>query len=185
MLFSNYKIVISDDPTGKELKEFGDYLDLRYDYYTSYFLKNKPVRYFEVTQGRMRDLKFHVQNLRNKTDYKVYLVSPSFVKQYIKHGKIRKTNIQLNIGKILTSKLALQLYREIFFISISYKYLKVHREDHQVTFTYQFQNSFYKLELRKNSYKGWIDKDDVVIEDKTIKLIDRYLENKVSFKKKI
>lgn len=173
MLFTNKKYLISDqNDNGKELKEFATKAKLRFDYY--YF--ENGIRYMIITTRRGRNImKYMAGNIRNKSEWRVFMIGDRVISYYLKTGKVKNIDIGFNIRDILTKRTYLKMIEVLFGVKVRQRDITVRRKPTMIELTLHNNLFDIRLVFAHKYYKIYLNKTEIEPNLKFINLINRHL----------
>lgn len=180
------KYLLSTEPDGVELKSFGEKINLKFSWYFSFIKNGVEVRYFKLTRARMRPiLEYLSDNIKNKSNIKVFIVTPTFCKFYTCDGRLRSLDICLNVGRIMRERYYIQLFSSLFGLKVRFKQFKFKREGlDKVEISYTLQSNVFTLKINTKGYSAFLNGDEIEFDADSKNFIDRFWYNKIYLKKK-
>lgn len=186
MLLTDMKYLLSTEPDGVELKSFGEKCNLKFSWYFSHIQDGVTVRYFMLTRARMRPiLEYISDNIKNKSDIKLFVVTPTFCKFYIRDGRFRKLDITFNVGKFMSGRYYIQTFSTLFGLKVRFKQFKFKRHSSEhIEVSYTLQGNVFMLELNIKWYKAFLNGDEIEIDPVSKNFLDRFWYNRYHIRDK-
>ena len=179
------KYLLSTESDGVELKSFGEKCNLKFSWYFSFIQDGVTIRYFKLTRARMRPiLEYISDNINNKSDIKLFVVSPTFIKFYIRDGRFKPLNICFQVGKFMRQRYYIKVFSTLFGLKVRFKQFsfKRHSADH-VEISYTLQGVVFMLEVNIKYYKAFLNGDEIEFDAESKNFMERFWYNRTFFEK--